>query len=40
MDTNFAGSKFFTYDSGEDYSKTKIIENYKKQLAYAHYYQE
>lgn len=34
------GSEFLCYDSGEDCSKTKIMENYKKQMGYINYTQE
>lgn len=34
------GSEFIVYDSGEDCSRTKMMENYKKQLGYIAYMQE
>ncbi len=40
MDSSFMGSEFVVYDSGEDCSRTKMMENYKKQLAYIVYTQD
>ena len=40
METTFSGSEFWLYDSGEECVDTKVMENYKKQLAYINYYQE
>jgi hypothetical protein len=34
------GSEFLFYDSGEDCTKTKMMENYKKQIGYIAYKQE
>ena len=39
METTFSGSEFWLYDSGEECVDTKVMENYKKQLAYINYYQ-
>lgn len=39
MESNFFGTEFEMYDSGEEYSKTKMMENYKKQLTYIEYSQ-
>jgi hypothetical protein len=40
MESNFSGTDFNVYDSGEEFNKTKMMENYKKQLAYASYSKE
>lgn len=37
MEASFFGGEFLLYDSGEDSSKTKMMENYKKQMAYITY---
>ena len=39
MDSNLFGSSFLLFDSGEDNSNTKFMENYKKQLASINYSQ-
>lgn len=40
METNFSGTEFTLYDFGEECTRTKMMENYKKQLAYTSYFQE
>lgn len=39
MEASFFGTEFLMFDSGEEYSKTKMMENYKKQLALIEYTQ-
>ena len=39
MESTFFGKQFIMYDAGEEYTKTKMMENYKKQLAYIEYSQ-
>jgi hypothetical protein len=40
MESNFSGTEFTLYDNGEDSSATKMMENYKKQIAFINYTQE
>lgn len=40
MEADFMGKDFRLYDSGEDCSRTKILEHYKKQMAHVSYSQD
>ena len=40
MEANFLGSQFCIYDGGQDYTETKMMENYKKQIGFIKYTQE
>jgi protease II len=40
MESNFFGTEFQMYDSGEEHTRTKMMEHYKKQLASVRYSQD